>query len=88
MSRNDARGEVPDPLHMPANRYQSSLLKCSNCSARGAATWEQKHDDKGSHLALVKVSGEFHIEKGRTVPDNDVIVCNQCDEINNVSCYD
>jgi hypothetical protein len=66
---------------MPPSRYQSSLLKCPNCSARGAASWEQRHDEEASPLALVKVSGDFHVETGRTVPDSKVIVCSLCDQI-------
>ena len=64
---------------MSANRYQSTLLRCSHCNARGAVTWEFSQD--GMRRDLIRISGDFHVESGRTVPDLRVIVCNQCDQI-------
>jgi hypothetical protein len=71
---------------MPSNGYQSSLLKCLNCNARGAASWEQRHDE-ASPMALVKVSGDFHVETGRTVPDSKAVVCSLCDQIYGILPY-
>jgi len=67
---------------MAANRYQSALLICRGCNARGVMTWEAADCEGAS--ALVAVAGDFHIETGRTKPDGDVIVCSQCDEIQDV----
>jgi len=61
------------------DRHQSSTLKCRHCDALGTMTWEQA--DAEFRRTLVGISGEFHIETGRTTPDGKVIVCNQCDEI-------
>lgn len=63
-----------------SNRYQSSLLKCANCKALGAITWETSAQANAPQR-LVKISGEFHIETGRTVPDCRLIVCTLCDEV-------
>jgi hypothetical protein len=38
-------------------------------------------------MALVKVSGDFHVETGRTVPDSKVIVCSLCDQIYGILPY-
>jgi len=64
---------------MAANRYESSLLRCLHCSARGAITWAAAHGDVAR--TLVRVSGSFHIETGRTTPGSATIVCSLCDEI-------
>ena len=64
---------------MTTNRYQSTLLTCSHCNARGAVTWELAND--GLRIQLVKIAGDFHVESGRTVPDLKVIVCDKCDQI-------
>lgn len=66
-------------LRVTANRYQSKLLICSHCKARGSATWELADD--GLRMQLVKIAGGFHIESGSTVPDLKMIVCNKCDQI-------
>lgn len=65
--------------HDAPNRYQSSLLNCSNCKARGALTL-----DRSEVLIPVKhirIAGDFHLETGRTRPDAAIIVCDLCDEI-------
>src|SRR5271156_1356496 len=80
MSRNCA-GDCAGPPHMPPNRYQSSLLACPNCTARGAATWDQSCDNTETRRTLIQVSGDFHVETGRTIPDSKVIVCNLRDQI-------
>jgi len=67
---------------MVASRYQSSLLKCSSCNARGVMTWQA--GDGEIPKTLVNVAGQFHVETGRTRPDGRVIVCSQCDEIHDV----
>jgi hypothetical protein len=64
---------------MTANRYHSTLLTCSHCNARGAATWEVAVD--GLRMQLTKIAGDFHIESSRTIPDLKMIVCDKCDEI-------
>jgi len=64
---------------MTANRCHSTLLTCSHCNARGAATWDLADD--GLRMQLVKIAGDFHIESGRTVPDLKMIVCDKCDQI-------
>jgi len=61
------------------DRYQSSILTCRHCGVLGAITWQQT--SAYSHKTLIDVSGDFHFETGRTMPDGKVIVCNQCDEI-------
>jgi hypothetical protein len=60
----------------PTNRYESSLLKCRNCNARGALTLGQTDAPR-----YVCISGDFHLETGRSAPDSSTIVCNQCDEV-------
>lgn len=62
------------------NRHESSILKCLNCNARGAVTW-QAAEEGSARRTLVSVAGDFHMEAGRTTPDGKVIVCTQCDEI-------
>jgi hypothetical protein len=69
-------GTVP---RVTASRYPGTLLTCSHCNARGAATWELADD--GLQMQLMKIAGEFHIENGRTVPDMKMIVCDKCDQI-------
>ena len=61
------------------NRYESSLLKCLGCNARGAVTWQAAKG--GAHTILVKIAGDFHIEVGRTTPHGKAIVCKQCNKI-------
>lgn len=61
------------------NRYQSILIVCFQCNARGALTVESAGGFKPA--TFVSIAGDFHVETGRTVPDSTVIVCNQCDEI-------
>jgi len=61
------------------DRHQSSALTCHHCGALGTITWEQT--GAKSHKISVDVSGDFHFETGRTTPDGNVTVCNQCDEI-------
>lgn len=63
----------------PRNRYQSVLIACSRCKARGALTTEPARGEKP--VAFVSIAGEFHVETGRTLPDSTVVVCDQCDEI-------
>lgn len=60
------------------NRYQTSLLKCSGCKALGAITWDMIGE---APKKLVSISGDFHIEAGRTAAGNRLIVCTLCDEI-------
>lgn len=64
---------------MTPNRYHSTLLTCSHCNARGAATWALADD--GLPMQPVKIAGDFHVEGGRTVPDLKMIVCDKCDQI-------
>lgn len=64
---------------MAASRYQSSLLQCPACNAHGVITWQAEGGD-GSRK-FVGMAGQFHVETGRTRPDSKVIVCSQCDEI-------
>lgn len=63
------------------SQAESSLLKCLNCGARGTLHWQEGGAHAGTRRTLAKVSGEFHIESGRTVPDSRLLVCGRCDEI-------
>ena len=63
------------------NQAQMSLLKCLNCEASGVLNWQEGSDQTSSRRTLVSVTGDFHIETGRTVPNSRVLVCTQCDEI-------
>lgn len=65
--------------HDAPNRYQSSLLDCSNCRARGALTLDRSEVIKP--VKHICIAGDFHLETGRTRPDAAIIVCNLCDEI-------
>ena len=60
---------------------ESSLLKCLNCGALGVLHWQEQGNGEMPRRTLARVSGGFHIETGRTVPDRQVLVCTQCDEI-------
>ncbi len=60
----------------PANRYESSLLECPKCNARGALTL-----DRTDAPRYVCISGDFHLEIGRPAPEISAIVCNQCGEV-------
>ena len=81
MPCNGAWRVAPDQI-MAASRYQSSLLKCHSCNARGVITWQAEGDE--APKTLVSVAGQFHVETGRTKPGGKVIVCSQCDEIHDV----
>lgn len=67
---------------MADNRYQSALLTCRSCNARGAITWTAALAD--APKTLLSVAGDFHVETGRTMPDARVVVCSSCDEIHDV----
>ncbi|HVO95389.1 MAG TPA: hypothetical protein VMT22_21210, partial [Terriglobales bacterium] len=66
---------------MPDRQFLSCLLTCPQCKARGALTWENAAGERDSYSNLVRVSGGFHIETGRTSAADQTIVCTQCDEI-------
>ena len=67
---------------MPTRRFQSSLIKCPNCNARGALTLEGDSEPGGAAPGMfVKISGDFHVEAGRLSPDSVAVVCSLCDEI-------
>jgi uncharacterized protein YbaR (Trm112 family) len=68
-------------LLVPASQFLNCLLTCPECKARGAMTWERDAGDRDSYSSLVRLSGGFHIEEGRTSPVSKTIVCTQCDEI-------
>lgn len=58
-------------------------LKCPHCGALGAVTWEENShaNPKGAQRRLVQVAGDFHSETGRTQSGDPLIVCSQCDTI-------
>jgi hypothetical protein len=56
----------------------SFTLKCPNCGQAGFAVWEQG-DREARHL--VHVSRGFHPEIGRTQSGEPLLVCNDCDHI-------
>ena len=66
---------------MASNQFLSSMLRCPNCKARGALTWEKGPEDSDGYSTLTRVSGEFHVETGRITPESRLLVCTQCDEI-------
>lgn len=70
---------------MPTLRFQSSLIKCPNCNARGALTVERDSEaGDASAGVFVMISGDFHAEVGRLSPGGVAVVCNVCDEIYDV----
>lgn len=69
------------PPNQFPNRFLSSLLRCPNCRAPGALTWEKGVQDVDDYSILVRVSGAFHIETGRISADSKMLVCTKCDEI-------
>ena len=67
-------------LLMPDRQFLSCLLTCPQCKARGALTWEKAAGEHDIYSNLVCVSGDFHIEAGRTSSVSKTVVCTQCDE--------
>ena len=47
---------------------RQTLLRCPNCDGMGALTWQP-----GAILPVL--SGDFHVETGRSVPDARMLVC-------------
>lgn len=50
------------------------------CEATGAVAWEIQ---KTGNM-IFALYGPFHSEKGRTKPAKTVVVCNECDTIQDV----
>ena len=55
-------------------------LNCPNCAQSGVVAWNTSGTDR-TIKNLVKVSSGFHWEIGRTRPDELLILCDICDEI-------
>jgi hypothetical protein len=67
---------------MHTHRFQSTLITCPNCNARGALTVERDTEPGGVSAGMfVRISGDFHAEVGRLSPDSVAVVCSVCDEI-------
>jgi hypothetical protein len=59
-------------------------ITCPNCGQTGSVIWEDARDFgrmQGSQRNLIHISGGFHAEGGRTQSGDPLIVCNECDEI-------
>jgi hypothetical protein len=70
---------------MHTHQFQSSLITCVNCHARGALTVERDTEAGGLSAGMfVRISGSFHAEAGRVSSDSVAVVCSVCDEIYDV----
>lgn len=62
----------------------SVTLKCSHCSQVGYVIWQEADDfcrARGLGRQLVHVSTGFHPELGRTQSGAPLIICDECDQI-------
>lgn len=56
----------------------TTALRCPFCGETGVAIWDAVSTKQRE---LQSLYGRFHGERGRTVDDQLLIICNTCDEI-------
>jgi len=59
-------------------------FKCLHCGEVGVRTWAESTGQShaaGEGRTLISVTEGFHIETGRTVSGEPLIVCDACDQI-------
>jgi hypothetical protein len=70
---------------MADKRFAFSVtIKCHFCGQAGYVIWEEAgafDRTRGSQRTLVHVSSGFHSEIGRTRSGDPLIICNECDTI-------
>ena len=62
----------------------SVILKCPHCGQIGQAVWEEASNNdrtRGPERQLIQVSSGFHPELGRTQSGDPLIICDECDHI-------
>lgn len=82
--RASGRQPAPRLLEWPMDpKHVRRDIRCVHCDAPGELVWEENTfpGPKGLQHQLISVSGEFHVETGRTRSHDRLIVCNICDTI-------
>ena len=65
----------------------SAAITCPNCGQTGDVVWDEATGPdrtRGRQRQLVYISGGFHSETGRTQSGDPLVICDVCDQIQEV----